>query len=168
MDGRKYLNTLVRLYFLRHGFEAMDLFIVIPLMLIGYEAIDSIAENEDHPDLETLRSTILLVMKGLYCQRRNHYLAEALFHATRGRMRPQEVLLVGDNIEVDAERTKGRDELTQTIKSHWPVSVVKKAEDLEAQILTNLVENYANLQVTDSRQASSASGANVNSASEVL
>lgn len=148
----------------------MDLFIVIPLMVIGFEAIDYITENEDHPDLETLRSTILLVAKGLYHQRRNHYLAEALFHVVRGRMRPQEALLVGDNLEVDEERTKGRDELAQTIKSHWPVSVVKKAEDLDAQILTNLVENYANLQVKDLRQASTTSGASASAsgASEVL
>ena len=66
--------------------ETMDVFIVVPLMLSGYEAIDHITEDENHPDLETLRSTIILVAKGLYEQRRNHYAAEALFHVIRGRM----------------------------------------------------------------------------------
>lgn len=36
-DASKFLQTLVRLYYLRHGFDAMDLFIVIPLVMANYE-----------------------------------------------------------------------------------------------------------------------------------
>lgn len=86
-DAKKYLQTLVRVYYLRHGFEAMDLFIVIPLILAGSDCIDAINEQTPSPKLETLRSTLILVAKGLFNQRRNHYLAEALFRVIRGRMR---------------------------------------------------------------------------------
>ncbi|KAI7778629.1 C6 transcription factor [Diaporthe eres] len=40
-DSSKCLQTLVRLYYLRHGFEAMDLFIVIPLVIAGFKCIDA-------------------------------------------------------------------------------------------------------------------------------
>ncbi|KAI5465269.1 hypothetical protein BGZ63DRAFT_436822 [Mariannaea sp. PMI_226] len=93
-DAKKHLQTLVRLYYLRHGFEAMDLFIVIPLMLAGSDCIDAIGAKTPAKKLETLRSTLLLVAKGLYNQRRNHYLAEALYRVIRGRMRPLEVALL--------------------------------------------------------------------------
>ena len=67
-DSTKYLQTLVRLYYLRHGFEAMDLYIVIPLMLIAYECINIIEKQFSEAKLEALRSTLVLVTKGLYNQ----------------------------------------------------------------------------------------------------
>lgn len=77
--SNRYLQTLIRLYYLHHGYKAMDLFIVIPLMLSAYDCIDAIDEQTPATELESLQSTLILVAKGLYNQRRNHYLAEALF-----------------------------------------------------------------------------------------
>lgn len=36
-------------------------------------------------------------------------------------------------------------DMAQAVRSHWPVSVVKKKEDVESYILSHLVENYAHL-----------------------
>ena len=147
-DAQKYLQTLVRLYYLRHGFDAMNLFIVIPLMLAGQKCIEAIDEQTPLPELEVLRSTLILVAKGLYSQRRNHYLAEALYRVIRGRMRPAEVGLLRGTMDMnDIEGDEKRD-MVQAVRSHWPVSVVRKKEDLDAHILTNLVESYAHLNVT--------------------
>ncbi|RFU76539.1 n-terminal fungal transcription regulatory domain-containing [Trichoderma arundinaceum] len=114
-DARRQLQTLVRLYYLRHGFEAMDLFIVIPLMLAGYECIDAISENIPAPKLEALRSTLILIAKGLL-----------------------------DENEEDERR-----DMAQAVRSHWPVSVVKKKEDMKSHILANLVDTYAHLNVEE-------------------
>ncbi|KAH6884387.1 hypothetical protein B0T10DRAFT_493135 [Thelonectria olida] len=148
-DAKKQLQTLVRLYYLRHGFEAMDLFIVIPLMLTGYDCIDSIDEKIPESELETLRSTLILVAQGLYYQRRNHYLAEALFRVIRGRMRPREFALLKGTMSVDEEEADAKREMVQAVRSHWPVSVVKKQEDVDSHILTNLLESYAHLNVEE-------------------
>src|ERR1700760_3508757 len=78
-DSKRCLQTLIRLYYLRHGYEAMDLFIVIPLMLAASDCLDAINERTPAYKLESLRSTLLLVGKGLYHQRKNHYLAEHCF-----------------------------------------------------------------------------------------
>ncbi|KJK76000.1 hypothetical protein H634G_08757 [Metarhizium anisopliae BRIP 53293] len=148
-DARKHLQTLVRLYYLRHGFEAMDLFIVVPLMLAGYECIDAIGEQATGPRLEALRSTLILIAKGLYHQRRNHYLAEALFRVIRGRMRQEELSLLKTTVRLDEDEEDERRHMAQAVRSHWPVSVVKKKEDVNSHILKNLVETYAHLNVDE-------------------
>lgn len=122
----------------------MDLFIVIPLMLMASDCLDAISEQTPASQLETLRSTLILVAKGLHAQRKNHYLAEALFRVIRGRMRPDEVALFRGTMNIDDDN-KERPDMVQTVRSHWPVSVVKKKSDLESYILANLVENYAHL-----------------------
>ncbi|KAM0541612.1 hypothetical protein ACHAPJ_013159 [Fusarium lateritium] len=146
-DAKKHLQTLVRLYYLRHGFEAMDLFIVIPLMLTGYDCLDAIQEKMPEAELETLRSTLILVAHGLYNQRRNHYLAQALFRVIRGKMRPQEVSLLKSSMALDKDDIDADSEMAVSVRSHWPVSVVKKQEDIDSHILTNLVESYGGMNI---------------------
>lgn len=127
----------------------MDLFIVIPLMLVASDSIDAIDERTPASKLESLRATIVLVAKGLYTQRRNHYLASALFRVVRGQTRPVEVALFRTIMNVDEAAAIDNPVMTQTIRSSWPVSVVKKKEDLDSYILTNLVENYGHLNVSE-------------------
>lgn len=146
-DASKFLQTLFRLYYLRNGFDEMDLFIVIPLVLTGFKCIDAIDEHTTESRLEDLRSTLILVTKGLYNQRRNHYLAEALYRVIRGRMRAQEVALLKETVDLGKEDDKAsmRQAMAQTVRSSWPVSIVGKDEDVDSYFLANLVDNYAHL-----------------------
>lgn len=148
-EAMKYLLTLVRLYYLRHGFEAMDLFIVIPLVLAAYDCIEAINEQTSTAQLETLRSTLILVAKGLYSQRKNHYLAEALFRVIRGRMRPAELSLFKGVVNMDEAEPDDQPSMAQAVRSHWPVTVVKDKKDIDSYVLVNLVENYAHLNVDE-------------------
>lgn len=158
-DAKKHLQTLVRLYYLRHGYEAMDLFIVIPLMLLASDCIEALgAVNQQTPasNIESLRSTLILVAKGLYNQRQNHYLAEALFRVIRGRMHPNEIALFRGLMNIDEGEADKESDMAQAVRSHWPVSVVKKKGDLDSHILTNLVENYAHLNMDEDSKAAAA------------
>ena len=149
LESSKRLQTLIRLYYLRHGFEAMDLFIVIPLMLAASECIDAI-EAETSPfdfGMDVLRSTLILAIKGLHGQCKNHYLANALFRVTRGRLPPREVALLESNLDWKDEQLDGAPNLVQEVRSHWPVSIAKNAEDIENHLLKNLVESYAHLNI---------------------
>ncbi|KAL6803079.1 hypothetical protein GGI42DRAFT_19984 [Trichoderma sp. SZMC 28013] len=154
-ESKKHLQTLIRIYYLRHGYDAMDLFIVIPLMLAGSDCVEAINDQTPAAELELLRSTLLLVAKGLYSQRRNHYLAEALFRVIRGRMRPSELSLLKSTMKIDESEWEERSNMVQEVRSSWPVSVVKKKEDLDAHILTNLVESYGNLNIEGSPDSQS-------------
>ncbi|KAF5549290.1 nitrogen assimilation transcription factor nit-4 [Fusarium mexicanum] len=148
-DSKKNMQTLVRLYYLRHGFEAMDLFIVIPLMVIGYDSINAIKEETSTEEIELLRSTLILIAQGLYYQRKNHYLAQALFRVIRGKMRSQEIGLLKSSMALDRYETDPEPEMAVVVRSHWPVSVVKKHEDVESHILTNLVESFGRVNVEE-------------------
>jgi hypothetical protein len=146
-DASKYLRTLLRLYYLRHGFDAMDLYIVIPLILVGVECVDAMDEGLLEPQLENTRSTLMLIAKGLYSQRKNHYLAEALFRVIRGRMYPRDVVIMKASMNYDEQEDDKKQAMVQAVRSHWPVSVVKKKEEIESHILTSLVEEYGSLNV---------------------
>lgn len=132
----------------------MDLFIVIPLMLTASDCVEAINDQTPAAQLELLRSTLILAATGLYNQRRNHYLAEALFRVIRGRMRSREVALLKDTMKIDENEWDEKQGMAQAVRSQWPVSVVKKKEDLDSQILTNLVENYAHLNLEESSESS--------------
>lgn len=152
-DSKRYLQTLVRLYYIRHGYDAMDLFIVIPLMLTASDCVEAINDQTPEAQLEILRSTLILAATGLYSQRRNHYLAEALFRVILGRMRPCDVALLKGTMSTDESEWEEKQEMAQAVRSQWPVSVVQKKEDLESHILTNLVENFARLNVEQGAQS---------------
>lgn len=141
-EANKKLETLVRLYYLRHGFEAMDLFLVVPLMYIGFECHEAINDTTPPHELESLRSTLVLVAHGLYSQRRNHYLAQALYLVIRDRMRPQERTLLRGCANIDDKDEDDVQELTQAVRSNWPVSVVTRQKDPESHVLANLVGKF--------------------------
>ena len=77
----------------------------------------------------------------------NHYLAKALFRVIRGRMRQQELSILKNTMTFDDEDPTQRQEMEQAVRSHWPVSVIKKKEDVESHILAKLVDEYASLNV---------------------
>lgn len=148
-DSTRFLQTLVRVYYLRHGYEAMDLFIVIPLMLFASDCVDALDTANIHTpsgELELLRSTLIFVAMGLFTQRKNHYLANALFYVIRGRMRPEDVALFRRVGNIDANVLNGQPDMAVAVRSHWPVSVVKK-EEKDKLVLKNLVDSYARLNV---------------------
>lgn len=109
-ESSKNIQTLVRLYFVRHGFEAMDLFILVPLMVVVYDCIEAMDETRSSESalpagrLASLQSTLVLVAQGLYYQRRNHYPAEALFRVVRGRMSAGEVSMLKSSMNLDDKR----------------------------------------------------------------
>lgn len=148
-EASKNLKTLVRLYYLRHGFEAMDLFIVIPLMLCGFQCINSINDQTPVEQLEILRSTIILIAKGLHDQRSDFHLASVLFRVLRGRMRLQEAALLKGIITFDENEVDEREAMSQAVRSHWLVSPAQKKEDVETHVLNHLVENYAHMNVEE-------------------
>lgn len=137
-EATRNLQTLIRVYYVRHGFEAMDLFIVVPLIYIGLKCLETIKQDIPKADLDLMRSTLMLVVNGLYYQRQNHYLAEVLYRVMRGRMRPQELMLARETMDLQ-EENEDTLSLQQSVRSHWPVSVVKRKEDLDSHMLANLV-----------------------------
>lgn len=142
MDGAgRCLETLVRLWYLRHGFTATTSFLCQPLALIGFRCLEAIKRQDRADELEAIRSTLFLVAKGLREQSQSHYLAETLFRVIKGQMRPEEASLLGTIADIIDVADEGRNVQMRKVRSQWPVSIVVMPENLESSMLTRLVEN---------------------------
>jgi len=141
--ARKYLETLIRIYYLRHGFDETDVFICAPMTLIGFMCIKSISLGIPDAELEATRATLFLVARGLRSQGRSYYLAETLAQVVRGAMCPEEAALMRRLDSPEDNELEGKQTQMQAVHSVWPVSIASKSEDLEANRLTKLVEWFA-------------------------
>ncbi|KAA8632821.1 hypothetical protein SMACR_02850 [Sordaria macrospora] len=126
-----YLNatilfeTLIRIYYLRHGFEALDSFLMQFLGALAYMTIDAIAQNPSAPHVETLRSTALLATKGMWEQAQSLYVARAVLRLLASAMRPEDVQLLKKFANVEAETDIYAAPLEQPVQSDWPTYVVR-------------------------------------------
>lgn len=123
----------------------MDLFIVIPLMLLAEDCMEMMERGGSETKLEELRSTVILAVKGLHDQRSNHYLAEALFRELPGKMGRREPLLLRGAPNVNVNQEDELQEMVQVVRNHWPVSMVKTGldgrSDREARCIGGISKN---------------------------
>lgn len=126
-----YLNatvrfeTLIRIYYLRHGFEALDSFLMQFLGALACMTIDAITQNPAVPHVETLRSTVLLATKGMWEQAQSLYVARAVLRVLASAMRPEDVQLLKKFANVKADTDIYSAPLEQPVQSDWPTYVVR-------------------------------------------
>lgn len=160
----RHLETVARLYYMRHGFEACDSSLAYFLALLASISLRALEGGGDGARLaagrgwpEVLRSTLVLAMKGLHEQGRHLHVCKVLFRLLRDRMRPAEADILGRFVISsgegggsgggsdgggDAEGEGSEADLALHTRSRFPLPVVKMGEDLNASILENLVEKY--------------------------
>ena len=46
-------------------------------------------------------------------------------------MRPQEAALLREAIDIEEDETDGQQAMMQAARSHWPVSIIRKSEDMD-------------------------------------
>ncbi|PHH86632.1 hypothetical protein CDD83_9950 [Cordyceps sp. RAO-2017] len=136
----KFLQTLLRLYYLRHGFESTDVFLTQPLARAGFMCLDAIQELPPGDRLEAARSTLFLAAKGLYDQGQSHRLAKTLFLVVSRRMRPEEEVLMREIPSLTDGQDHGGQAETPVVHSKWPVDTTRKTVDIESKTLTSLVK----------------------------
>lgn len=127
-EANRLFATLFRLYYIRHGHQNMDIHITISLIFAGTSCLDALHLGPQEYEIESLRSTLILCATGLYHQRRNNYLAHALYSALRARMRSEEVRLLKQvtDLKDDEEALS----LRQVIRSKWIGTVVKSIDSV--------------------------------------
>ncbi|QIX02099.1 hypothetical protein AMS68_007616 [Peltaster fructicola] len=139
--ARACINTLLRLYFLRHGFAAMDTTVMQFFNLAGFDALqelellDGLASPE-HAEVHL--STVVLCAKGLCDQGRNFYLAEVVYRIFRSSMQPEHVQLLHESIDVEAESM--REGLSaEHIRAEYPIKVISFADDPSQWRISELI-----------------------------
>ncbi|KAG8159982.1 hypothetical protein KVR01_010619 [Diaporthe batatas] len=159
-EAMRNLETVARLYYLRHGFEACDSSLAYSLSLLASVSLRALgggsggdggrlAAGGGRP--EVLRSTLVLAMKGLHEQGRHTHVCRVLFRLLADRMGPAEAAILGRFVGSSAGEGKGAGagagaeadaDLVLRTRSRFPVPVVKKGEDLNGAVLDNLVQKY--------------------------
>ncbi|KAI1102600.1 hypothetical protein F4804DRAFT_334096 [Jackrogersella minutella] len=132
------LETLLRLYYLRHSFESYDPLLMHWLLFLG----DSILFKLDSAgsrggaavavNPESLRSTLILCAKGLYDQSRNFHIAVLLYRLLRDRMKSHDLDLLRTTVFASDSGAAGEDDqplMTQYIQAQWLAPIVTTSGD---------------------------------------
>ncbi|KAI8966706.1 hypothetical protein F5Y11DRAFT_307617 [Daldinia sp. FL1419] len=132
------LETLLRLYYLRHSFESYDPLLMHWLMFLGdttLQKIDksgialppAIAALSPPVNVESLRSTLILCAKGLYDQGHNYHIAVLVYRLLRDRMKANDLDLMRTHIF--SPQGPGDEEMPlmmQYIQAQWVAPVVTR------------------------------------------
>jgi hypothetical protein len=148
------LEALIRIYYLRHGFESYDSMLLVHLVHLGNVALTRITKLERHQsyagdDLDTiecLRSTLILCLKGLYDQSKNFYLSGVVLGVMKNRLSMENRNLVGQYITLrDPDADPEPADRAQAIISDYVIPVVNLNEDPEIGRLVNMVHEFGRL-----------------------
>ncbi|KAL7930684.1 hypothetical protein V8C35DRAFT_311950 [Trichoderma chlorosporum] len=136
------LETIFRIYYLRHSFEFCDTYLTFFLSTIGFAALAELRSSTSYHDrFDHLMSTIVLCVKGLYDQGQHVHVASTVYRLLRGRLSSQDLSFlqryVHWNLTDDNELL-----ITQHIQSQWPLPIAERERDPEAATLENLAKQY--------------------------
>ncbi|KAI1381121.1 hypothetical protein F4677DRAFT_460363 [Hypoxylon crocopeplum] len=132
-------ETLLRVYYLRHGFESADVTLVQFLHLLGFSALKDIASVEKgSATYEAIRSTLLLCAKGMWEQGQNYYVSEVMFRLFRQSLSVDDAQLLRDIVEI--EEGDGRtDHMIHEIRSRWPIGRFSMADENGDRTLNHFI-----------------------------
>jgi len=135
-EANAHLETLIRLYFLRHGFESFDPFLIHPLNVLGFSTINKINANPFSLDIDATRSTIVLAAKGMYDQGQSHYIGYVTLRFLKSSMRPEDMLLLDQVAAVQDVEDDVPERQIHEIQARWVPSIMRVTDDPEAQRLS--------------------------------
>ncbi|KAF4993698.1 hypothetical protein FDECE_13338 [Fusarium decemcellulare] len=137
--ARTSLETLLRLYYLRHGFECLDTYLVALLVEVCTGVIDDMKSPHSHEELITLRSTVILLAKGIYEQGQSFFLGKLVFQLVRSKMSPTDLSVLERFVKMEPTREDETKALRQ-VQMDWPVEITSMEDDPESKSLGNLVK----------------------------
>jgi len=154
--ARARLETLIRLYYLRHSFDSLDVMLIMFLLLLGsismrvltsrqdHEISTTVSAEHGHPSQSPRRdaSTFLLCAKGLHDQGQNQYLGSLMFNMLSGLVDPANEALVSDLAKIKAEFT-GTEVKPEYVHMDWPVYTWVHPENQSMGRLLEAVEGLS-------------------------
>lgn len=155
LSGRAvmHLETVIRLYYLRHSFSHCDSFLIYFLSILARATLETMGTYTHKPVLDPqqiriLRSTVLLCMKGMNEQGQNNYIAEVVYRLIKSTLSPQDLDALQANVNL-VELTEDDLFVAKQCRSHWPMPGVKVYDNPRDQAvdktLDRLVKKYNNM-----------------------
>lgn len=155
-QSKACFETLLRVYYLRHGFEALDISLVQFLHLLGFSALRDISLAEKgSTTYEALRSTLLLCAKGMQEQGQNYHVSEVVFRLFRYSMSLDDAQLLKEVIETE-EYDDHLDHMIGEIRSLWPIGMFSMVDENVDRTLNHFIrwwERYIQTHTQDNSMA---------------
>ena len=135
-------ETLIRLYYLRHGFETAEVLLTHYLSALStwsMHALNALTLSSATSSLvmvDDTRATLILAAKGLSDQSQSYYLSHKVYRVAEKRMSTEDTELIGKFIHIRKED----DEAKQLREGHLPMNGMK---DEEIDRMSNLIRHYA-------------------------
>lgn len=138
--SKRMYETLVRIYYLRYGFEALDGFMVVYLSFLAFMAHGHIKSGIQDIPIQALQSSIVLATIGLADQSHSHYTCQMAFSAVRSSMTEDEIALIDRFAGQNRAKNTHPPEDWQN-KSTWSMDFGSIFVDREMTRLGKLFEN---------------------------
>ncbi|KAG7119701.1 Nitrogen assimilation transcription factor nit-4 like protein [Verticillium longisporum] len=129
VHSRRCLDVLLRLYYLRHGFESWNDSLPTWLLFLAQLCVRDLAQQDDPLSDEATVSTLMLCAKGLQDQGRSLYIARVFFKMLRLEMPPA----IMHELDSHVTEMDGDDSSTGTgahhLRASWPVKTISISEE---------------------------------------
>jgi hypothetical protein len=145
-DAKIRLETLLRLYYLRHGYKSYDIFMVQLLSFLGFAHIKAL-KGAEATEVESRRSAVVLTAQGLRDQSRNCYVAGLVFRVMKGNMGVEGESLLKEIEDLQEEDEEEELMMAEQVHSLWPIDLDWINIEPEKQRLENLVKKTKELHV---------------------
>lgn len=141
-------ETLIRLYYLRHGFDGADVFFTHHLALLAWRSqtcLKYLPTTSPSSHFEDIRSTLILAVKGLHAQGKNYYFSQTVFWAVHRGMSAADAELMYRYAEIRKEDVIIGQLRAKHVQTEYPCIVLDKSGHPEKQRLGDMIQEYANL-----------------------
>lgn len=152
-QSRRYFETIMRLYYLRHGFAVPDGHMSHALVLLSYQGLtmrQTVSPPGSSPTsvnmpLEEARSTLVLGTKGLDEQGANYYLPLAVLRVIQNEMWPEDRNLLQQYIKQREEDEETRQQRETYMRSQYPVGLNTLTRRSDGRRLDRLQKGFVTL-----------------------
>jgi hypothetical protein len=152
-------ETIIRLYYLRHGYEGGNMVLLHFLAVISFMALTkdlgtySRGSMDSASSQDATRSTLILAAKGLHDQSQNFSISAMILHVLRNQMAAADVNILGGYCTTTSEDPKLSEARGLHIKAQYPLNIVRMTNHPKSQRLEEMLRK-SHSQAMD--QASSA------------
>jgi hypothetical protein len=175
-----FLETLLRLYYLRHGFNGSDALLTNFLVLVAFQSIAELKAGIPPPssssspdasmpgiipspfvaqDLSDARAALILAEKGLQEQGQSYFFSQTVFHVVLNSVSPEDAQLVRHYTKVPSEGPDERRMRAEHVHSNYPIVIVSVTNGATSQSLNKLTEVCRDVAETNKHDDTTSSGA---------
>lgn len=137
------LETLLRLYYLRHSYETYDTWVIHFLIVLGTDTLKTLysgSAQASQLSQEVLHSTLALVFSGLEQQGKRAQIAKMGALGLQKSLKPEELQMVGKYLSLEPVTEKEQTLIDESVRCMYPISIVSSDGRVETKQLGELVK----------------------------